>query len=65
VKDRRTKEPHPELAAAVHAACEQRGLHLPGGAGHIWRVAPPIVTKYEQLDRAVDILEAVLAEALA
>jgi 2,2-dialkylglycine decarboxylase (pyruvate) len=65
VKDRRTKEPHPELAAAVHAACEQRGLHLPGCAGHIWRVAPPIVTTYEQLDRAVDILDAVLAEALA
>jgi 2,2-dialkylglycine decarboxylase (pyruvate) len=63
VKDRASKEPNPELAAAVHSACERRGLHLPGGAGHIWRVAPPIVTTYDQLDRAVAILADVLTEA--
>jgi 2,2-dialkylglycine decarboxylase (pyruvate) len=65
VKDRTTKEPHPELAAAAHAACEARGLHLPGGAGHIWRVAPPIVTTYEQIDRAVAVLDGVLADLTA
>jgi 2,2-dialkylglycine decarboxylase (pyruvate) len=64
VKDRESKEPNPELASAVHAACERRGLHLPGGAGHIWRVAPPIITTYEQLDRAVAILDDALAESV-
>jgi 2,2-dialkylglycine decarboxylase (pyruvate) len=64
VKDRETKEPNPELATDLHAACERRGLHLPGERGHIWRVAPPIVTTYEQLDRAVVVLDAALKEAL-
>jgi 2,2-dialkylglycine decarboxylase (pyruvate) len=62
VKDRDSKEPNAELASAVHAECERRGLHLPGGAGHIWRVAPPIITTYEQLDRGIAILDGVLAE---
>ncbi len=67
VKDRGTKEPHPELATAVVEAAAERGLLLlkSGIYSNCIRVLSPLVLSDAELDEALavweDSLEAVLA----
>lgn len=68
VEDKRSKAPADALGSAVTAACLERGLHmnivqLPGMGG-IFRIAPPLTIREDDLDRGVDILEESLKAAL-
>lgn len=66
VTDRATKAPADKLGQQVTDACLARGLHmnivqLPGMGG-IFRLAPPLTISDDDIDRAMDILDAALTE---
>jgi len=63
VKDRKTKEPAPELAQQIVLKCVANGLMCGklGIHGNVMRVAPPLVITREQIDASTTILEKVLA----
>ncbi|MGV9326173.1 aspartate aminotransferase family protein [Streptosporangium sandarakinum] len=68
VKDKKSKAPADALGKAITAACLERGLHmnivqLPEMGG-IFRIAPPLTIKEEELHTGVDILEASLKAVL-
>jgi 4-aminobutyrate aminotransferase/(S)-3-amino-2-methylpropionate transaminase len=67
VRDPRTKEPAPELAAAVVEAAAQRGLLLlkAGTDGNCIRVLVPLTIAEGQLDEALDVWESALDATLA
>lgn len=59
VKDRASKEPAPDLAKAVRAACHRHGLLIEVG-GHydnVARLLPPLVLTQELAMKGVEILE--------
>lgn len=63
VRDKKTKEPAPELVRrAIHTAAE-KGLLLGyvGPYGNVIRVAPPLIITEELAHRSLDILEEVLS----
>ena len=62
VKDRKTKEPAPELAQQIVLKCVANGLMCGklGIHGNVMRVAPPLVITREQIDASTTILEKVL-----
>jgi 2,2-dialkylglycine decarboxylase (pyruvate) len=67
VTSKATKQPAPELGAAVTANCLARGLHmnivqLPGAAS-IFRIAPPLTISDEDLAKGLDILDESIAAA--
>jgi len=64
VKDRETKEPHPEMAAKVCKAAMNRGLLLlkSGIFGNCIRVLVPLVITDEQLEEAIEIIGEALAD---
>ena len=64
VKDKKTKEPAPELAARITLAGCQNGVLLGklGFYGNVIRIAPPLVIKEEEAEEAVDIICKVLKE---
>lgn len=69
VADRDSREPAPELGAAILDACIERGLSmniasLPGLTS-VFRVAPPLTVSESEIDQALDILEQSLAHAAA
>ena len=66
VRDRETKEPAPELAAAVSDAALERGLLLlkAGVHGNCIRVLVPLVIAEAELDEALDVWEESLAAVL-
>jgi 2,2-dialkylglycine decarboxylase (pyruvate) len=62
VTSKATRQPAPDLGAAVTANCLARGLHmnilqLPGAGASIFRIAPPLTISDEDLARGLDILE--------
>jgi len=63
VKDKKTKEPAPELIRPVIEGCANRGLLVGavGMYGNVIRVAPPLVITREQIDESVAILDQVLS----
>lgn len=63
VKDRKTKEPAPDLAREIVVRCVAGGLMCGklGQYGNVMRVAPPLVITPEQIDASADILAKVLA----
>jgi 4-aminobutyrate aminotransferase/(S)-3-amino-2-methylpropionate transaminase len=67
VKDRGTKEPHPELATAVVEAAAERGLLLlkSGIYSNCIRVLCPLVLIDAELDEALEVWEDALEHALA
>jgi 4-aminobutyrate aminotransferase/(S)-3-amino-2-methylpropionate transaminase len=67
VRDRGTKEPAPELAAAVVKAAAERGLLLlkAGIYSNCIRVLVPLVIADAELDEALAVWEQALAAALA
>lgn len=63
VRDKRTKEPAPELIRAVIDGCACKGL-LTGGVGlygNVLRVAPPLVITRELADESLAIMAEVLS----
>ena len=65
VKDKKTKEPAPELTSAVITECWKHGL-LVEGAGtynNVIRFLAPLVITDEQLAAGLDIFEAAVEAA--
>ncbi len=62
VKDKRTKEPAPELARMLIDRCAERGLIVGsvGMYGNVIRVAPPLVITREQADESLAAMEGAL-----
>lgn len=66
VKDKDTKEPAPELTAAIINACAQAGL-LVEGAGtynNVIRFLAPLVITDEQLEKGLEIFEATIVKCV-
>lgn len=64
VKDRRTKEPFPELGIRVFDQCRENGLEIIE-SGHIVRLAPPLNITQSDLQLGIRILEQSIAKAAA
>ena len=62
VKDKRTRDPAPELIKPVIDGCANRGLLVGsvGMFGNVIRVAPPLVITREEIDESVAAFDAVL-----
>jgi 4-aminobutyrate aminotransferase-like enzyme len=62
VKDKRTKEPAPELIKPLIESCANHGLLIGsvGMYGNVIRVAPPLVITKAEIDESVAILDKVL-----
>jgi 2,2-dialkylglycine decarboxylase (pyruvate) len=69
VVDRGTREPADELGAAVTAECLRRGLSMnivrAGSSANCFRIAPPLSVSEDEIDLAVEILDASLTAVLA
>jgi 4-aminobutyrate aminotransferase len=57
-----TQEPDADLAEAVLYACLRRGLSFKTTMGNVLTLAPALTIPDDELDRALDILEAAFAE---
>ncbi len=62
VKDRATREPHPELIDRLTERAFQKGLLLLGCGKSTFRLAPPLVLDEYDVDTGMGILEQCLAE---
>ena len=62
VKDRRTREPAPELLDSLVLNAFQRGLLLLGAGKSTLRLAPPLVVDEQDVDTALAILDGLLGE---
>jgi 4-aminobutyrate aminotransferase len=62
VKDRRTREPAPELLENLVLTGFQRGLLLLGAGKSTLRLAPPLVVDEGDVDTALAILDGILGE---
>lgn len=65
VTDRRSKTPAHELGLAVSQRCLELGASLNIGRrslANIFRIAPPLIVKREQIDSAMSILDQALSE---
>ena len=62
VKDKRTKEPAPELIRPLIVACANNGLLVGsvGVHGNVIRVAPPLVITRAEADESLAIMETLL-----
>jgi 2,2-dialkylglycine decarboxylase (pyruvate) len=68
VKDRETREPAPELGAAITDECLKRGLSMNlvrGMGASVWRLAPPLTTSEYELEVALTIIEDVVRSIVA
>lgn len=67
VNDRETREPNAQVTNAIVAEAEERGLIiLPCGVNaNVVRLLPPLTVPMDQLDEALDILEASIEAALS
>src|SRR5439155_899318 len=62
VKDRRTREPHAELAGKLEHLAFSKGLLILGAGKNCLRLAPPLVVDEYDVDTAVSILDRCLTE---
>lgn len=69
VEDAESRRPADELGAAVTRECFERGLSMnivrAGTNANCFRIAPPLVVSEEEIDLAVEIMDASLAAVLA
>jgi 2,2-dialkylglycine decarboxylase (pyruvate) len=69
VEDRDTKEPANALGAAMTQECFERGLSMnivrSGGSANCLRLAPPLIISAQEIDLAVEIMDASLRAVLA
>ena len=65
VKDRQTKEPAPQAAAAVMEAAKDRGLVIGKGGlfGNVLRISPALNVAAEDADQAADLLDQAFTDA--
>jgi 4-aminobutyrate aminotransferase len=65
VKDRKTKEPAPLVAAAVLESAKDHGLIVGKGGlyGNVLRISPPLTITTEDADQAADVLGTAFEEA--
>jgi 4-aminobutyrate aminotransferase len=61
VKDRFTKEPHPEALERVELACFRRGLITLGCGVSTIRLSPPLIVDQEQCDFAIETIDEALS----
>jgi 2,2-dialkylglycine decarboxylase (pyruvate) len=68
VEDRDSRAPANALGAAVTNECFERGLSMnitrTGGNANCFRIAPPLVVTEEEIDLAVEIMDASLRAAV-
>lgn len=59
VKDRKTKEPAPELTAKLFEATKERGLLIGKGGlyGNVLRLSPPLIVEESEVDEALAVLD--------
>ena len=66
VKDRETREPNHELGALTTERCLQLGLSMNirrrPERGSVWRIAPPLTVKREDIDLAMAIFDSALTQ---
>ncbi len=64
VKDRQTKEPAPQAAAAVLESARDHGLIIGKGGlyGNVLRISPPLTVTTEDADQAADVLDKAFTE---
>jgi len=66
VKDRETREPYHELGGLTTERCLQLGLSMNirrrPERGSVWRIAPPLTVKREDIDLAMTIFDQALTE---
>jgi 2,2-dialkylglycine decarboxylase (pyruvate) len=69
VKDRETREPNHQLGALTTERCLQLGLSMNirrrPERGSVWRIAPPLTVKREDVDLAMTIFDQALTEMKA
>jgi 2,2-dialkylglycine decarboxylase (pyruvate) len=69
VRDRETREPHHELGALTTARCLELGLSMNirrrPERGSVWRIAPPLTVRREDIDVAMTIFDQALTETKA
>jgi 2,2-dialkylglycine decarboxylase (pyruvate) len=69
VEDRESRRPADALGAAVTAECLARGLSMnivrAGTSANCFRMAPPLTIREDEIDLAVEILDASLVAVLA
>ncbi|MBL8327089.1 MAG: aspartate aminotransferase family protein [Rubrivivax sp.] len=65
VSDRTTKAPAADAADRILYRALSRGLSFKTTMGHVLTLTPPLVTTFAQMDQALDILDACLAEDAA
>jgi 4-aminobutyrate aminotransferase len=63
VKDRTTKEPHPDALAKVETECFKRGLITLGCGESTIRLSPPLVIDRDQCDFALKTIDEALSAA--
>jgi 2,2-dialkylglycine decarboxylase (pyruvate) len=68
VRDRASREPAHALGALTTLKCYENGLSMNirrrPERGSVWRIAPPLTVSTDEIDRAIDILEKSLRDAL-
>ena len=65
ITDPETKTPAHELGMAISKRCIELGACLNisrRSASSVFRIAPPLTTTKDEIDKAVEILEAALSE---
>jgi 2,2-dialkylglycine decarboxylase (pyruvate) len=63
VKDRETREPAPELGAAITDECLKRGLSMNlvrGMGASVWRIAPPLTVSEDEIALALGTIDAAM-----
>jgi len=65
VKDRKTKEPAPELTVRLFEATRERGLLIGKGGlyGNVLRLSPPLIVEDSEVDEALATLDQAFAAA--
>lgn len=62
VADRASRDPAPEIASKVAAACRDRGLLIQVVAGNVWRIAAPLTVSDDEIGLAASIIHDSLTE---
>jgi 2,2-dialkylglycine decarboxylase (pyruvate) len=69
VKDRRTRAPDVATGRAITARCMELGLSMNivsvGQMAAIWRIAPPLTVRKDEIDRGIAIIDQAVTEVLA
>jgi len=65
LKDRGTKEPDPDLVAALQQQAFERGLLLLSCGRSVIRIAPPLVLTDYDVDTGLEILDECLTKCTA